>query len=73
MAFEGYKTLVIPVPEMAPFGVEIGASGVQDVWDAFVKPTQEAGEVQSVEMRTLMAILRSVKAGFDLGEVIEPE
>lgn len=73
MAFPGYKTVVIPVPTILPLGVEIGPQGVQDVWDAFVTPHQESGEVQSMEMRSLMAILRSVKVGLDAGPIIEAE
>ena len=50
-------------PETAPFGTPVTHDGVQEVWDAFVKPEQEAGTPQSIEMRMLMAILRSVAAG----------
>lgn len=54
----------IPRPEMAPFGTPVTYSGVQDVWDAFVTPGQDDdAPPQSVEMRMLMAILRSVAAG----------
>ena len=46
-------------PRMAPFGIPVGAAGVQEVWDAFVKPSQsDDAPPQSVEMRELMAILR---------------
>jgi hypothetical protein len=31
---------------------------VQEVWDVFVKPAQDADELQSGEMRVLMGILR---------------
>ena len=53
----------IPSPKTAPFGTPVTHDGVQEVWDAFVKPEQDAGIPQSVEMRMLMAILRSVAAG----------
>jgi hypothetical protein len=33
------------------------------VWDAFVKPEQDAGLPPSVEMRLLMAILRAMHNG----------
>jgi hypothetical protein len=60
------KTLTIPIPTVAPIGWEIDdVKLVQEVWDTFVKPDQEAGNVQSGEMRMLMAILRAVAAGFD--------
>lgn len=36
---------------------------VQEVWDVFVKPDQDAGNVQSGEMRVLMAILRATYEG----------
>lgn len=56
--------LPIPWPRMAPFGIEVTKSAVQDVWDTFVKPMQAKG-VQSIEDRTLMAILRAVHEGMD--------
>ncbi len=60
------KTLIIPVPLVAPIGWEIDdVKLVQEVWDTFVKPEQEAGNVQSGEMRMLMAILRAVAAGLE--------
>ena len=46
-------------PMMMPFGTEISAKDVHDVWDLFVKPTQsDDAPPQSVEDRALMAILR---------------
>lgn len=57
--------LTIPHPLVWPFGLPITAGGVQDVWDCFVKPDQDAGNPQSVEMRLLMAILRAVAAGLE--------
>lgn len=53
-------TYVLNQPLVAPFGVAVSQEAVKDVWDAFVKPEQEKGEPQSVEMRVLMGILRSV-------------
>jgi len=57
------STFTAPVPQVAPFGHEVTAPMVQDVWDAFVKPDQDAGNVQSSEMRVLMAILRATYEG----------
>lgn len=58
------KTIIIPVPEVAPFGSLLDKPEyVQEVWDAFVKPDQDAGIPQSSEMRMLMAILRAVYTG----------
>lgn len=38
---------------------------VKDVWNAYIKPDQDAGNPQSVETRMLMAILRSVGVGLE--------
>lgn len=59
------NTVEIPMPVVAPLGIEVTPSGVQAVWDTFVKPQQDRGEIQSIEDRTLMAILRAVHAGLD--------
>ena len=55
------ETHPMKTPLVAPFGIPVTRSGVQDVWDTFVKPMQadDAGP-QSVEDRILMAILRAV-------------
>lgn len=71
MAFEGQKTVVIPVPVVLPLGQEVDASAVKMVWDEFIKPGQAAGNPQSVEERYLMAILRAVNAGLETGPIIE--
>lgn len=55
--------IAIPLPLVRPFGTQITAGAVQDVWDAYVKPDQDSGNPPSVEMRCLMAILRAVYAG----------
>lgn len=56
--------VTIPVPLVAPVGWELDDPNiVQEVWDAFVKPEQDAGTPQSGEMRCLMAILRAVYKG----------
>lgn len=55
--------IIIPRPTIRPLGIPVDRDAVQEVWDAFVKPEQEAGLPQSVEMRTLMAILRAVAVG----------
>lgn len=52
--------VLMPWPRVAPLGIALSASAVQDVWDAYVKPAQDSP--QSMEMRSLMAILRSVSA-----------
>jgi hypothetical protein len=58
------ETVTIPVPKLAPFDVPLtDPETVQEVWDTFVKPDQDAGIVQSIEMRALMAILRAVHKG----------
>lgn len=57
------KTVTIPVPTVAPFGFEVEAPMVKEVWDAFVKPDQDTGNPQSGEMRILMGILRAVYEG----------
>lgn len=53
----------IPMPVVAPLGVEVTSDAVQEVWNVFVKPGQESGVPQSFEERVLMAILRSVYQG----------
>lgn len=73
MAFPGFRTVVIPVPIVAPLGVELDATGVRMVWDEFVKKQQETGNPQSVEERCLMAILRAVNLGLETGPIIEAE
>lgn len=56
--------LVIPMPVVAPLSIPLDRPEyVQQVWDAYVKPAQDADESQSEEMRMLMAILRAVHAG----------
>ena len=56
----------IPVPVVRPFGTLLDKPEyVQEVWDAFVKPEQDAELPPSVEMRLLMAILRAVAQGLE--------
>lgn len=58
--------VLIPIPSMAPFGDPLDEPEfVQEVWDTFVKPDQDSGGPQSVEMRMLMAILRAVYRGLE--------
>ena len=57
------NTVNITVPTIAPMGVEVTPGIVREVWDTFVKPDQDAGNLQSGEMRALMAILRAVYEG----------
>ena len=62
--------LLIPVPRVAPFGEPADKrSFLQDVWDTFIKPSQEAGNPQSIEERILMAVLRAVYEGLPEEEV----
>lgn len=55
------STITMPIPQVAPFGMPLDKpeSAAQEIWDAFVKPDQERGDPQSVEMRMLMALLRA--------------
>ena len=62
------EIVTIPHPHTAPFGVYITAAGLKEVWDAFVIPHQEADLPQSVEMRTLMGVLRAVHHGLEQKE-----
>lgn len=58
--------MVIPIPRVAPLGIPVNTiNGVQEVWDTFIKPAQDAGEPQSIEERVLMAILRSMYVGVE--------
>lgn len=57
--------LLIDRPRRRPFGLPVTAAGVRAVWDEFVVPSQEADEVQSNEVHTLIAILRSVYAALE--------
>ena len=57
------KTITIPMPIVAPLYIEADRPEfVHDVFDAFVKPGQDARELQSGEMRLLMAYLRAIHA-----------
>lgn len=65
--------MLIPIPQMAPFGSELSISAVREVWNTYIKPNQDAGNLQSIEERELMAILRAVYAGFNnIGQEEEP-
>lgn len=44
--------------KVRPLNFDVTPGMVQEVWDCFVKPDQDAGLPQSAEMRVLMAILR---------------
>jgi hypothetical protein len=57
-------TFQCPIPVVRPLGSLLDKPEyVQEVWDAYVKPEQDAELPPSVEMRLLMAILRAVAAG----------
>jgi hypothetical protein len=57
-------TFECPIPIVRPLGSRLDkAEYVQEVWDEFVKPEQDAEIPPSVEMRLLMAILRAVAQG----------
>lgn len=61
------ETVAIPIPIVRPLGTRLDRPEyVKEVWDAFVKPEQDAEIPPSVEMRMLMAILRAVHDGFAL-------
>ena len=57
------ETLTIPEPLVRPLGTPVTYDALQQVWDVFVKPHQLEETPPSVEMRVLMAVLRSVAAG----------
>lgn len=60
------ETIEIPMPVVRPLGVPLDkVEYVQEVWDVFVKPEQEAEVPPSNEMRMLMAILRAVAEGME--------
>lgn len=50
----------VETTQIAPLGGYLKRAYVQEVWDTFVKPDQDAGLPQSAEMRVLMAILRTM-------------
>lgn len=57
-------SITIPVPLLAPLGIELdNVSAVNEVWDAIVRPQQEAREPQSTEDRMLMSFLRALHRG----------
>lgn len=56
----------IPGIYVAPLGIQItNPEAIHDIWDVYIKPSQERGDLQSIEERMLMAVLRSVHAGLD--------
>ena len=57
------ETIRIPVPTVAPLGIPVDRDSLREVWDCYVKPGQDAGNLQSVEERILMAVLRAVYVG----------
>lgn len=59
--------VLIERPSVLPFGLPVtSAAAIKQVWDAFVAPSQsDDAPPQSVEMRVLMAVLRSVAAGLE--------
>jgi len=59
------KEIIIPVPEDRATARPIDATGLQQVWDTFVKPEQLKDAPHPVEMRMLMGILRAVFAGLE--------
>lgn len=50
-------TQVMRGPQLAPMGVPVGTQGIHDAWEAVIAPWAEAGP-QSVEQRTVMAVMR---------------
>jgi hypothetical protein len=60
----GLDSTRVPVPQVAPLGIDVTPEMVREVWDAFVKPSQsDDAPPQSAEMRALMAILRATYEG----------
>lgn len=57
------ESITIPMPMVRPLGIPVTKEAVQEVWDTYVKPDQDAEVPPSAEMRILMAILRSVYEG----------
>lgn len=57
------NTFECPIPIVAPLGQEVDSKAVREVWDTYIRPGQERGDVQSIEERLLMSILRAVYAG----------
>lgn len=55
--------LVIPWPHINPIDGPIQAADVREMWFAIIKPLSDKEVVQSVELRTLMAVVRSVYYG----------
>lgn len=53
-------TYTIHTPKIWPLGIPVNKATLQSVWDVFVKPEQDSGRVQSIEMRALMACLREL-------------
>jgi len=66
------RYITIPIPTVMPFGSELLPEHAQEVWDTFVKPDQDAGNLQSVEMRMLMAILRAFAQGVVVDSEVQP-
>jgi hypothetical protein len=64
--------LLIDHPRSEPLGIPVSADGVREIWEAFVVPDQLKGTAQSVEMRRLMGILRSVYAALSTSPDGEP-
>lgn len=69
------RTVTIPVPLVAPMGWELtDPEIVEGLWETFVKPSQsDDAPPQSIELRCLMAILRSVHKGLQHGVRVEDE
>lgn len=63
MTEPGIKTLTIPHPTVRPLGQKVTRDELRAVWEVFVKPGQDAGELQSIEDRILMGVLRAVYEG----------
>ena len=63
--------LELKLVPVAPLGMTLTRSAVQEVWDTFVKPSQEDdAPLQSVEMRLLMSCLRSLYASIPGEEAV---
>lgn len=55
--------VIVPLIPVLPLATRLTSFAVAMVWDTYVTPEQDAEIPPSIEMRILMAILRSMAAG----------
>lgn len=61
-------TLEIPTPTLWPSDAKVTRTMIREAWNLYILPTQEAGEAQSEEMRTVMACLRLINEALPMDE-----